>query len=71
MSKLHFFVSKRTGKLPVYCTRLVLNVQITSILPVKEVNKWTEKVWSRHENCNTVSFSLHSSLVHRQLWRRL
>ena len=24
MSKLHFFVSKRTGKLPVYCTRPVM-----------------------------------------------
>ena len=27
MSKPHFFVSMRTGKLPVYCTRPVMNYQ--------------------------------------------
>ena len=39
MLKLHFFVSKRTGKLPVYCTSKA----------VKQVD-WNGKVWSRLEN---------------------
>ena len=44
-SKLHFFVSKRAGKLPVYYS----NVHITSLLNVKKVKqvKWKKvvKTW--------------------------